>query len=79
MSKARGDSAGVGTSAGAGAGAGADTAADPTVNLLATRPFPKIAAALKARKGTVLRREGSYVEVRDEQGNEGWMSADALK
>jgi hypothetical protein len=27
----------------------------------------------------VLRREGSYVEVRDEQGNEGWIGADALR
>ena len=40
----------------AGAGVGAAAAADPTVDLLATRPFPKIAAALKARKGRVLRR-----------------------
>jgi signal transduction histidine kinase len=38
------------------AGAGVEAAADPTVDLLATRPFPKIAAALKARKGRVLRR-----------------------
>jgi signal transduction histidine kinase len=38
------------------AGADLDAAADPTVDLLATRPFPKIAAALKARKGRVLRR-----------------------
>jgi signal transduction histidine kinase len=33
-----------------------DAAGDPTVDLLATRAFPKIAAALRARKGTVLRR-----------------------
>lgn len=33
-----------------------EAAGDPTVDLLATRPFPKIAAALRARKGTVLRR-----------------------
>jgi len=38
------------------AGAGVEAAADPTVDLLATRPFPKIAAALKARKGRVLHR-----------------------
>jgi signal transduction histidine kinase len=35
---------------------GTKAAGDPTVDLLATRPFPKIAAALRARKGTVLRR-----------------------
>ena len=34
----------------------AGAADDPTVDLLATRPFPRIAAALRARKGTVLRR-----------------------
>ena len=34
----------------------AGAAGDPTVDLLATRPFPKIAAALRARKGRVLRR-----------------------
>jgi signal transduction histidine kinase len=33
-----------------------EAAGDPTVDLLATRPFPKIAAALRTRKGTVLRR-----------------------
>lgn len=33
-----------------------EAAGDPTVDLLATRPFPRIAAALRARKGTVLRR-----------------------
>ena len=38
------------------AGAGLEAAGDPTVDLLATRPFPKIAAALKARKARVLRR-----------------------
>jgi signal transduction histidine kinase len=31
-------------------------AEDPTVDLLVTRPFPRIAEALKARKGRVLRR-----------------------
>jgi signal transduction histidine kinase len=36
-------------------------ASDPTVDLLATRPFPKIAAALRARKGSVLRRWESAV------------------
>jgi signal transduction histidine kinase len=50
----------VGVNAGAG-GLGAGTAVgaagdDPTVDLLATRAFPKIAEALKARKGRVLRR-----------------------
>ena len=34
----------------------AGVAGDPTVDLLATRPFPKIAAALRSRKGRVLRR-----------------------
>lgn len=34
----------------------AGVAGDPTIDLLATRPFPKIAAALKRRKGVVLRR-----------------------
>ena len=34
----------------------AGAADDPTVDLLATRPFPKIAAALRTRKGRVLRR-----------------------
>ena len=34
----------------------AGAAGDPTVDLLATRPFPKMAAALTARKGRVLRR-----------------------
>jgi signal transduction histidine kinase len=34
----------------------AGAAGDPTVDLLATRPFPKIAAALRSRKGRVLRR-----------------------
>jgi signal transduction histidine kinase len=35
---------------------GSEAAADPTVDLLATRPFPRIAAALRQRKATVLRR-----------------------
>ena len=43
-------------SAEASVGAGVGAAGDPTVDLLATRPFPKIASALKARKGRVLRR-----------------------
>ena len=34
----------------------AGAAGDPTVDLLATRPFPRIAGALRARKGRVLRR-----------------------
>ena len=34
----------------------AGAAEDPTIDLLATRPFPRIAAALRARKGSVLRR-----------------------
>jgi len=34
------------------------------------------AAAAKVR---VLRREGAYLEVRDEQGNQGWVSAEAVK
>lgn len=34
----------------------AGAANDPTVDLLATRPFPKLAAALRGRKGRVLRR-----------------------
>jgi signal transduction histidine kinase len=34
----------------------AGAASDPTVDLLATRAFPKIAAALRSRKGRVLRR-----------------------
>lgn len=34
------------------------------------------AAASRVR---VLRREGGYVEVRDEQGNQGWVSAEAVK
>ena len=34
----------------------AGAAGDPTVDLLATRPFPRIAEALRARKGRVLRR-----------------------
>ena len=34
----------------------AGAAGDPTVDLLATRPFPRIAAALRARKARVLRR-----------------------
>jgi signal transduction histidine kinase len=38
------------------AGAEAEVAGDPTVDLLATRPFPRIAEALAARKGRVLRR-----------------------
>ena len=46
----------VGAAAGAGVGHNVVAATDPTVDLLAVRPFPKIAAALKARKGTVLRR-----------------------
>ena len=33
-----------------------EAAGDPTVDLLATRPFPRMAAALRARKGSVLRR-----------------------
>ena len=38
------------------AGAEADVEGDPTVDLLATRPFPRIAEALAARKARVLRR-----------------------
>jgi signal transduction histidine kinase len=34
----------------------AGAAGDPTVDLLATRPFPKMATALRARTGRVLRR-----------------------
>ena len=40
----------------------AGAAGDPTVDLLATRPFPKMAAALTARKGRVLRRWESAVK-----------------
>ena len=40
----------------AGAEVDVDASADPTVDLLATEAFPRIAAALKARKGRVLRR-----------------------
>src|SRR2546421_2615112 len=36
----------------------AGAASDPTVDLLATRPFPRMAAALRTRKGSVLRRWG---------------------
>ncbi|HEX9577336.1 MAG TPA: hypothetical protein VF993_06265 [Myxococcales bacterium] len=32
-----------------------------------------------AEKLRVLKREGSYLQVRDEQGNEGWIGADAVK
>jgi hypothetical protein len=32
-----------------------------------------------AQKVRVLRREGDYLEVRDEEGNEGWVSAKAVK
>jgi len=46
----------MGASAGAGADASANVGDDPTVDLLATRPFPRIADALRLRKGRVLRR-----------------------
>ena len=32
-----------------------------------------------AKKVRVLRREGGYVEIRDDQGNQGWVAADTLK
>ncbi|MGZ6143197.1 MAG: hypothetical protein ACXWLM_07650 [Myxococcales bacterium] len=32
-----------------------------------------------AMKVHVLRREGGYVEIRDEQGNQGWVAADSVK
>lgn len=48
--------AGAGAGGGAGAGTAADAADDPTVDLLATRPFPEMAKALRGRKGRVLRR-----------------------